>query len=213
MALPTAKLLIAALMIVLCPGALVQAQEQTDSTHHPNEEGAQDHDTSAPDDDHTAEHFHANEVALILAGTYESEASETFFTIGAEYQRFFNSRIGAGVVVEHINDVNAWLLVGNLYYRPVGALKLFTGPGAELKPRRPEVEPHGEAGLSGHSVAASDESSEREETLFLWRFGGGYTFKMGGRYSVTPAITLDLVREQGHWVEALVFGATLGVGF
>ena len=111
MALPKAKLLIAALKIVLCTATLVLAQEQTDSTHHHNEEGARDHGTSAPHDDHTADHFHANEVALILAATYATEESETFFTIGGEYQRFFNSRIGAGVVVEHVSDVNAWLLV------------------------------------------------------------------------------------------------------
>jgi hypothetical protein len=117
--------------------------------------------------------------------------------------------LGISAAAEHISNIDAWLIAATFVYKPVASLA--TGPGVELLPRRPGG--HGEHPATGHSLTTDEESTERTDSLFLWRFGVGYGFEFGERFSVTPGISLDLVREHGHWVEALVFGATLGVGF
>ena len=93
----------------------------------------------------------------------------------------------------------------------------MTGPGLELKARRPPREEvgHGESaeGAAGIAEALEDRVSGKEENLFLWRFGGGYNIALGERFTLFPAVNLDLVREEGHWVEALVFTVTLGFEF
>ena len=195
----------------------LRAQEHTQTKHeeekaphvHSGSEAHQDH----PDhQEHTAHEYHPNEVALFLGGTYESEEEETFFTIGGEYQRLFSSRIGVAGVFEHINNVDAWIIVGKFIYRPVASLGLITGPGLELKTRR-AGDHSGEEEPGGHTDSSATEPGEGNDRLFLWRFGAGYAFEVGERFSVTPGVSIDLVREEGHWVSALVFGATFGVGF
>jgi hypothetical protein len=168
---------------------------------------AQGHEVAQ--ESHETHHEHHNEIAVVLGGTYESEEEKTFFTWGLEYERLFSRRFGISAVGEHITDVDAVVVAAPFVYRPVPALKLMTGPGLELKPRRSGGE-HGHEERS-HAGEAEAEATG-DETLFLWRFGVGYGFHVGG-VVVTPAVDLDLVREHGRWVEAVVFDVSIGFGF
>ncbi len=44
-------------------------------------------------------------------------------------------------------------------------------------------------------------------------FGVAHSFAIAERFALAPAVNLDLVREEGHWVEALVFALSLGFEF
>jgi hypothetical protein len=209
--------------IIFWLGSPVWAQDHTQSEPqeekaphvHPGSESHQEHTAHQGHPDHqghAAHGYHPNEIALFLGGTYESEEEESFFTIGGEYQRLFTPRAGISAAFEHIHDVDALIVVGTFTYRPFASLKLTAGPGLELKSRRPG-EHGGEEEPGGHTDSSSTEAGEGNDSLFLWRFGVGYVFELGERFSLTPGVSIDLVREEGHWVSALVFGATFGVGF
>jgi hypothetical protein len=119
--------------------------------------------------------------------------------------------------VENITDLDAW--VGNVcfVYRHPSGLRLLTGPGIEFKTRRPEFEfpegeepGHGEVELPGD---IADRLPTEQENLFLWRFGVAYNIPLAGRWVALPAFDLDLVREGGHWVWAVVFAVSVGFDF
>ena len=59
--------------------------------------------------------------------------------------------------------------------------------------------------------AGAPEEGERE-TFFVTRAGVGWTLEHG-RMAFTPQTELDLVREDGRWDTAMVFGIAIGVGF
>jgi hypothetical protein len=116
------------------------------------------------------------------------------------------------VGAEYIAEVDAFLVVVPFVYRHASGWRLLTGPGLELKTRRPhrEREHEGGAGIAEDIV---DRLPGKEEKLFLWRFGAAYLFKVGERYVIAPHVDLDLVREDGHWVEAVVFSVSIGFDF
>ncbi len=157
---------------------------------------------------HGEEHFHRNALGILIGGTYESEEKDTFFTLGAEYERLFNPRFGAILGVEYINEVDAWVLVAPLVYRHRSGFRLLAGPGLELKPRR-----RGDEHEDGSAGSLEDGLPPTEENLFLWRFGVAYNQGVGERYAIAPAVDVDFVREDGHWVWALVFAVTFGFDF
>jgi hypothetical protein len=175
--------------------------------------GAQEH--AAPHEPaahaaHGKEHFHRNFLGILIGGTYESEEKDTFFTLGVEYERLFNPRFAVVLGVEYISEVDALVLVAPFVYRHGSGLRLFTGPGLELKARRhgADPEPHGEG-----AAVPGDRLPSEEENLFLWRFGLGYNFGISERYTIAPAVDFDFVREDGHWVQAIVFAVTFGFDF
>jgi hypothetical protein len=137
-------------------------------------------------------HVHQNEAALTVAGTWENETDEASLTLGAEYERRFTNVVGLVLEAEYVVDPEAWVVVAPLVVRPGGGgFKLVAGPGLENK----NVEAHG------------------RDTFFLFRIGAGYGAEFAGRYAVTPFVNVDLVREHGEWVRAIVAGVTLGVAF
>ena len=140
---------------------------------------------------HEEEQEHKNELSLILAGTYESEEAETFFTSGLEYARVLTPKFGISGAIEYLHDNGAWIVVAPFTYRATERLKLLAGPGMEVEARR----------------------TSAQENLLLVRLGLQYSFEIGERYSVTPALELDFVDEEDEWVEAVVFGVNLGIGF
>ena len=103
-------------------------------------------------------------------------------------------------------------------YRHGSGLRLLTGPGLELKTRRPLLEEleeevghaEGPEGESGSLEETGNRVRGKEDNLFLWRFGVGYNLALTERLVLAPFVNFDLVREEGHWVEALVFTVTLG---
>jgi len=99
---------VAALTFALSTG-LAAAQEPT--THEAHEE-----------------HEHANEVAVFLGGTTESDT--THFTIGAEYERRLGERFGMSFVSEHVSGTGAWVFLAPFTLRPVRALGRSMPPKA-----------------------------------------------------------------------------------
>ena len=189
---------------------LVAAQE-----HAGPEPGAEEahaaHDAAEAHDAHGEGHP-KNALGIVLGGTYESEEKDTFFTIGAEYERLFSPKFAVVLGVEYITEVDAVVAVLPFVYRHASGWRLLTGPGLELKTRRPhrEREHDGGAGIAEDIV---DRLPGKEENLFLWRFDAAYIFKVGERYAIAPHVDLDLVREDGHWVEAVVFSVSIGFDF
>jgi hypothetical protein len=146
----------------------------------------------------------ANTLASFLGGTIETVENETYFTLGLEYERELSHRWALMAVAEHVFDLDAWVIVAPVAWKPMRGLSLMTGPGLETTPRRPS---EGEA--EGHTGS----EAEKDGPFFLWRFGIGYTLPIGEGFAVTPNLDLDLVREDGAWKKAWVFGVSLGIRF
>jgi hypothetical protein len=180
--------------LIPCPVLGQSSKEHSDAEHH---EGS--------------EHHHLNELSLVVGGTYESEEAKTYFTVGVEYARWLTPHVSASVLVEHIGDVDAWVFIAPFHVRPWKSSELFfsLGPGIEHKSRREHSGVH-EGEHNGHETPVN---AEQSDNLFLWRIGIGYPFSIGKRLVLTPGIDLDFVRDDGEWVEAVVFDIAIGFGF
>ena len=202
LAAPTAALLLGCL---LGPATLGRAQE------HAGRDADEAHEAAEGHEAHGEEHAR-NALGIVLGGTYESEEEDTFFTIGVEYERLLNPKFAVLLGVEYITEVDALVAVLPFAYRHASGWRLLAGPGIELKTRRPHLEREHEG---GHGIAEEivDRLPGEEENLFLWRFGVGYNFEVGERYAIAPHVDLDFVREDGHWVEAVVFSVSIGFDF
>jgi hypothetical protein len=153
-----------------------------------------------------------NAIGLVVGGTYESEKKETFFTLGIEYSRELSHRWAFTPVAEYLNDIDAWVFVtpfsfrpGSKHVHPKSHVLLTFGPGLEHKGRR----------LTGveSGAHAGETEVEQGENLFLFRTGIRYPVHLGSKYMVVPAIDFDFVREDGEWVDAVVFDVTVAFTF
>jgi hypothetical protein len=149
---------------------------------------------------------HRNEVAAVFAGTWDSEEERTFFTLGVEYERRIGAGVGLGAEVEHLFEAGRWIVAAPLSIHFPRGFKIYTGPGVE----RSEEEEEGGDEAEGAEAGGSDEGAESH---LLWRTGIGQTFEIAERWSVTPTLALDVIRESGAWVHGIVFGLSVGVGF
>lgn len=220
---PLRKSVIGWMALVAALGLLVAPVWASEGEEHPGTQESQgahgqavEHGSEAeePHAGHPVHHEHKNGLALFLGGTYESAEEETYFTLGLEYERKLADRWAFQLVAEHVNDFDAWVVTAPVGFRLAGTLWALTGPGLETEPRRrgPEAELHGAEGEEGHSTEPHE---EEEGPFFLWRFGLAYSIHLGesGRFALTPGAYLDLVRENGEWVEAWVFGVGLTYHF
>ena len=126
-----------------------------------------------------------NELALVLAATYEDE--EASFTLGIEYERDLGEFLAVMGVVEYVPDSESRELVFVVPFvlKPAGGLKLLAGPGFARK----------------------------EESRFLFRLGAAWSFDLGERWAITPGVELDLVDGDDGLTKALVFGGSVGYRF
>ncbi len=111
---------------------------------------------------------------------------------------------------EHVGDVDTWVLLAPLTFRPVRGLglKLYAGPGVESKLSEANEEPPpGEEGSQ-----STDAADQGREALFVFRTGMAWAFELG-RLSLTPQVELDFTRESGRWETGVVFGVAVGLGF
>ncbi len=181
------------------------ARAQVPPPSHPAPTG---HSSPAGHEAAHDEHFHRNELAVIVAATYEEglhgAEGRHYFTVGGEYERRLTHAIGVGAEVEYLADADAWLFLAPVTFHPVGGLKVFGGLGLERKAVH-----EGEHG--GHHEGVSAEGGR--ESFFLWRIGAAYAVEFAGRYSIGPTVSLDFVRESGAWVNAVVYGVAFGVAF
>lgn len=162
------------------------------------------------------EHAHENDVAAILALTYESEENKNLFTVGGEYSRKLGSRVRLTALTEHLNDPGAWVFVFPVAWRLWKGLWVSAGPGFEAKSRRSLAEEeaqHGSAveGHQGELIGSDD--LEGSEKLFLVRAGAYYVFELGGRYSLKTGAAVDWVDTPSGTATAVVYGVVFGVGF
>jgi hypothetical protein len=154
---------------------------------------------------------HKNELALIVAGTYESSEKDNHFTTGFEYERRLHHRIGGGVVFEYVTGIDAYLWVFQATYHVKGGFKVFFGPGIEREPRRGSEET-GEHG-DDHAETHEGEEPTGSQNLFLFRIGAGHSFEIGERYAISPSLALDFVNEEDEVATALVYGVTFSIIF
>jgi hypothetical protein len=213
----TRKVLLVTLCLCLAPLVLVAqegAAEESEVSHEQHGEGEGHGEMEAHGEEHGG-HHHKNEVALMLGGTYESEEEETLFTIGAEYARVLSPRVTTSFVAEYLDDADAWVFVAPFHLKPWKRSDWFIalGPGFEHKSRRGHGEEQGGEHGEVHTEELEMAESEESEDLFLWRTGIGYNFHVGEKMVIAPGLDLDLVREGGEWVEAIVFDVAIGFGF
>lgn len=133
-----------------------------------------------------------NEVELFVGGVTETEESATGFGIGLEYNRRLSARWSLGVEAVEISatDVSRnWLFVFPLYFHVTDAFGLKVGPGVEGSKEEPE----------------NGEESETK-TQFVVRFGAGYEFELGERFTLTPEVNIDLIDGNATWVYGVSFG-------
>ncbi len=121
-----AALTVAGFFLVLSISSpVLQAQESpTPASKAPREE---------------AEAEHRNEAALIVAGTKEIDG-DSFFTLGAEYERRLRPRLGVVAEIEYLFP-DRWIMAVPIVFHANHGVKIFGGPGFE----RAEVEEPEEA--------------------------------------------------------------------
>ena len=142
---------------------------------------------------HHEEHVHKNEVAFFLGGTTEShdDETETFLTVGADYEHRFHPRLGISFEAEWVTDVDSAVFAFPAVVHVYKGLMVMVGPGWETAPRRFRV--------------------FGKERSFLMRTGVQYSFEIGERVSLIPALDFDFVRRTP--LELPEGASELGLGF
>ena len=139
-------------------------------------------------------HFYYNRVAVFTGASSLFERDATYFTLGADYMRYFSpeSDFAAGVYTEAIFADHTELLFGAvLYYGITEHLWIRTGPGIEI------LQEELECGCGTTT-----------ETEFLIRIGTGYSIHFG-KFFIDPSIDIDFLRSS----TTLVWGINLGTAF
>ena len=190
-------------LVLLALGLAPAHLRAADSRPMPDEATieSQESVTADKDSDQGEEVESRNELALVLAGTYETQEEANYFTVGAEYEYRFHPLAGWSGAVEYVTDVGSWVFVFPVVLHPAGGLKILAGPGLEHKSRRRS------------ESSEDDEDSGNAENLFLFRIGVNYAFEFGGWYSIVPALELDFVNEDDGVAKALVYGMNFGISF
>jgi len=140
--------------------------------------------------------LHHNHVAIFLGSTTFFKKGESHFSVGLDYvyrpnveEPWAFSIFGEAIFAEHTE-----YLVGlPVYYSFNNIWWLRAGPGIEIIQ---EEEYHG----------AEVETKTKVE--FLFRIGAGFPFHFG-KYTITPSVDFDLVRNN----DAIVWGFNIGYGF
>jgi len=138
-------------------------------------------------------HFNYNHVALFIGASSLFERDATYFTLGADYIRYFSpeSDFAVGVFSEAIFAHHTeWLFGAVLFYGLTEHLWIRTGPGIEI------LQEDLECGCGTTT-----------ETEFLIRIGTGSIHF--GKFFIDPSIDLDFLRSS----TTLVWGINLGTAF
>ena len=139
-------------------------------------------------------HFHYNHIAMFIGASSLFERDATYFTLGADYIRYFSpkSDFAAGVYIEAIFAHHTeWLFGVVLFYGLTEHLWIRSGPGIEIL--KEENEHTGET---------------ESKTEFLIRIGAGYSIHFG-KFFIDPSIDLDFLRSS----TTLVWGVNFGMAF
>lgn len=131
-------------------------------------------------------------IELFVGGVTETEESASGFGIGIEYQRRLSERWSIGIEALELSTTDVsrdWLVVVPLYFHVTDAFGVKVGPGLEGSKDEPE-----------------DGEESESSTQFAVRFGAGYEFELGERFTLTPEVNLDLIGGNVTWVYGLSFG-------
>lgn len=159
------------------------------------------------------EHFRPNAVALVVASTYEATEEANYFTLGAEYGRWFTERFGVVGEFEVLPELDAWVFVVPFVFKLAGEFEVFAGMGLEHLARRSRR-------VEGEELGHHEDLERRErvlesgaDNLFLFRLGAGYHIPLGERFFMVPHVALDLIDEEEEVAKAVVYGVALGFDF
>lgn len=156
------------------------------------------------------EHRHRNHLALFLGTAHSFDHNTTLFAVGMDYELLFpgtSPLLGIGLIAEAaFGKHTEFLGAVPLFFHPAGSLKLFIAPGyikaAESSESGAEHKAKG-----GDLPQVSDEEDVSHSTgHFLMRFGAGWDFHVGERFSISPTISADLVQVEIIWVAGVSFG-------
>ena len=139
-------------------------------------------------------HFHYNHVAVFIGASSLFERDATYFTLGADYIRYFSpeSDFAVGVYSEAIFAHHTeWLFGAVLFYGLTEHLWIRTGPGIEI------LQEDLECGCGTET-----------KTEFLIRIGTGYSIHFG-MFFIDPSIDIDFLRSS----TTLVWGVNFGMAF
>ena len=140
---------------------------------------------AAAEEDHgKSHHFHKNHFALFLGTTQPADHSgiaDAAFTVGIDYERRLNRRIGVGFLADVVTGGNREFLVGLPMFLHVGKRAKF-----QLAP-------------GWHKVA------EGQEKGLVWRTGFLWDFEVG-KNTVSPSIYYDITEHDNLFVVGVGIG-------
>jgi hypothetical protein len=161
------------------------------SDEHPGEEAGQ-----ASRGEHSSKGLHE----VLIFGGATDDRGEWATTWGAEYGYSFMDNYAVGVFIDRAEGQLRSSVVGMAFWaRVVKGFGVMFGPGVEYLD-----EAHVEDGEDG---SHGEEGSNRH---FLARFGVGYSFHVGKRYTLMPVVHADFVDKRVIWVTGLNFGIRFG---
>jgi len=184
-------ILFAILQLLVCP--VVAQGSDLDSEEKEGSHQSQSHDS------HTDHRHHAGG---LIAATWNFDHHHTDFTVGGDYQFRLSPRWAVGGFGEVIFADRAEYLAGvPVYFYATKSFWLRAGPGVEFIQSGEEHHEHS-------SFVSASEGPTSTKAEFLFRFGFGYNFEVGG-LTIAPTLDVDLVRNN----RALVWGLAIGKGF
>jgi hypothetical protein len=188
----------AVVALALAPAAPSRAQEHPPAVTGPAPHAADAHG-------HAAGHgSHKHHVSVLLGAAHNGHIDETGFTIGAGYRYALSDRFAIGPMVDFAfyDSENTALLVGALFWKPVGNLLLVAGPGVEWV----DEKDHGHDPHASRSASVEGEGSSGGQ--FAFRVGAAYELH-AGRLAISPAVGADVI--DGH--TTMVYAVSFGLGF
>jgi hypothetical protein len=150
---------------------------------------------SADDNVNTHEELESekqNVLSMILAGT--SDADESAFTIGLDFEHRIHRYLGVGAVIEYAtDDIDAVTLLGVADLHLWRGLAIQTGPGVEFV---------------GEEEEENGRTTTNNRREFVYRVGVVYEFDVG-KFLVMPQVHYDY----STGADAVIYGLAFGFGF
>ncbi len=128
-------------------------------------------------------HDQRHHVSVVLAGTSVSDADETAFTAGLDYEYRLSKLLGAGFVVERaFGEIDSTTILAVADIHLWRGLAIQVGPGVEIL---------------------------EDEEYAVGRIGALYEFELDEGFTISPQFHYDASSGE----DAIVFGVALGRGF
>ncbi len=144
---------------------------------------------------------------LFLGANHNAGNANTSFTLGIHHEMFARSRtpyFSIGMMGEvAFAGHNEFLGAIPFYFHPARFLKFWIGPG--LKATSNPDENNNNNNNSSNNNGHNDSMMGNWQSNFLVRIGGAYEFHFD-EYTVSPAVSADILNHEIYWVFGIVFG-------